>query len=244
MAAARKFSYTFRQNRSRDRTALPRLSVQPVCSGRLRYGAPTGFRSPSASRRITAISRRTGKAYEEGASARGWIQSRAKAKIRRGRNSPPPPNGAPRLPRLRRRPPGSTRWPYPNGDRCRRMARNSTISIWPTRSGEAQPDLFGDYRATSLYPSFQQYSAPHKPPLRDTWGKNEPFFVPGLAAEAFKRGQPACDCALVRHRHSLEKHCREIAQKHSRFYEMILIAARPSASRAIGLAISWRRETR
>src|SRR5262249_16108518 len=150
------------------------------------YGAPTGFRlAVNHPERITGIISQNGNAYEEGLSD-GWTPIRAYWQDHSSAN---------RKALRALLTPETTRWPY--------TPRVSAPSVLPpygrnpenfylSRPGadQIQLDLFGDYKSNgALYPSFQQYFRPHKPPFLAVWGKNDPFFLPP-GAEAFKRDIP------------------------------------------------------
>jgi pimeloyl-ACP methyl ester carboxylesterase len=85
---------------------------------------------------------------------------------------------------------------------------------------EVQFDLLGDYKSNvALYPSFQQYFRPHKPPLLAAWGKNDPFFLPP-GAEGFRRDIPEAEIRFFDTGHfALETHYSEIAKVISDFLD-------------------------
>jgi pimeloyl-ACP methyl ester carboxylesterase len=79
-------------------------------------------------------------------------------------------------------------------------------------SGEAQLDLFLDYRTNiALYPAFQAYLRARKPPLLAIWGRNDPIFLPA-GAEAFTRDDPKAEVRLLEAGHfALETDAEPIA---------------------------------
>jgi pimeloyl-ACP methyl ester carboxylesterase len=174
------------------------------------YGAPTGFRiAAKHPDRVTAIISQNGNAYEEGLSD-GWSPIRAYWR------DPSAENRAALRGFLS---PETTRWQYIHGvpDPALVSPDGSSLDdfyLARPGAGEAQLDLFGDYRSNvALYPTFQRYFRTHAPPFLAVWGKNDPFFLPA-GAEAFKRDIPGAEIHFFDTGHfALETHASEIAAK-------------------------------
>src|ERR1700735_4759179 len=172
------------------------------------YGAPVGFRlAVGHPERITAIISQNGNAYEEGL-REGWNP------IRKYWQTPAQANRDALRAFLA---PETTRWQYTHG-----VADETSVSpdgytldnFYLARPGadEIQLDLFGDYKSNvALYPTFQTYFRPPRPPLLAVWGKNDPFFLPP-GAEAFQRDIPGAVVRFFDTGHfALETHAAEIA---------------------------------
>jgi pimeloyl-ACP methyl ester carboxylesterase len=172
------------------------------------YGAPTGFRlAVKHPDRIAAIISQNGNAYEEGLSD-GWNPIRAYWRD---------PSQANREALRAFLKPETTFWQYTHGAPDPSLVSPDGYSLdnfYLARPGvgEAQLDLFGDYKSNvALYPTFQNYFRTHKPPFLAAWGKNDPFFLPP-GAEAFKRDIPGAIVRFVDTGHfALETHAAEIA---------------------------------
>jgi pimeloyl-ACP methyl ester carboxylesterase len=172
------------------------------------YGAPTGLRlAVRHPERITAIISQNGNAYEEGLSD-GWNPIRAYWQD---------PSEANREALRAFLKPETTIWQYTHGVPDPTAVAPDGYSLdnfYLNRpgAGEAQLDLFGDYKSNvALYPAFQSYFRTHQPPFLAVWGKNDPFFLPA-GAEAFKRDIPGAVVRFFDTGHfALETHAAEIA---------------------------------
>lgn len=172
------------------------------------YGAPVGLRiALKHPERITGIVSQNGNAYVEGLSE-GWnpIQTYWRDRSAANRDA------------LRDfLKPEATVWQYTHG-----VPDPSAVSpdgyaldsYYLSRPGadQVQLDLFGDYESNvALYPAFQEYFRTHRPPLLATWGRNDPFFLPG-GAEAFRRDIPEAQIIFFETGHfALETHAGAIA---------------------------------
>jgi pimeloyl-ACP methyl ester carboxylesterase len=172
------------------------------------YGAPTGFRlALKHPDRIAAIISQNGNAYEEGLSD-GWGLMRAYWRE---------PSEANRKAMRELLKPETTVWQYTHGVPDPTAVSPDGYSLdnfYLSRpgAGEAQLDLFGDYKSNiALYPAFQSYFRTYKPPFLAVWGRNDPFFLPP-GAEAFKRDIPNAVVRFFDTGHfALETHAAPIA---------------------------------
>jgi pimeloyl-ACP methyl ester carboxylesterase len=208
MPARADFAYTFDHvagiiDRFTETIRLTRFAIYVFD-----YGAPTGFRiaakHPDC---ISAIISQNGNAYEEGLSE-GWNPIRAYWQDASAANR----NALRAFLK-----PETTIWQYTQGVPDPTVVSPDGYSLdnyYLARpdAGEAQLDLFGDYKSNvALYPTFQSYFRAHKPRLLAVWGKNDPFFLPA-GAEAFKRDIPNAVVRFFDTGHfALETHAAEIA---------------------------------
>src|ERR1700753_2924914 len=208
MPSRKEFTYTFdgiadRIERFTEIIGLARFAIYAFD-----YGAPTGFRlAMRHPERITAVISQNGNAYEEGLSE-GWNPIRAYW------NDPSAANRDALRAFLQ---PESTVWQYTHGVPDPSAVSPDGYSLdnyYLARTGatDVQLDLFGDYKSNvALYPQFQNYFRPHRPPFLAVWGKNDPFFLPP-GAEAFKRDMPDAEVRFFDTGHfALETHSEEIA---------------------------------
>lgn len=202
------FKYTFENLAKITDSFTQAINLKSYALYIFDYGAPVGLRLALTNPdKVTAVISQNGNAYEEGLSP-GWapIQKYWKEQSKSNRDA---------LRQFFTLEAVKEQYLYGVSDEMLVEPETYTLDaalLARPENAEIQLDLFLDYQNNvKLYPKFQEYFRKKQPPLLATWGKNDPFFLPG-GAEAYKRDIPNAEVHFYDTGHfALETHVQEIA---------------------------------
>jgi pimeloyl-ACP methyl ester carboxylesterase len=190
-----KYEYTFDSLAITIGAFVEALRLKPFAIYIFDYGAPTGLRLALAHpEQISAVISQNGNAYEEGLGD-PWAPSETYWKDLSPQNRD---NIADEMLSM-----AGARFQYIHGVEDPMDVAPETYcldSALLERLGnrEAQLSLILDYRSKlPLYPKFQEYFRPSKPPTLAIWGKNDPFSF--RLAQRRSSAITKCDGALSQH---------------------------------------------